>query len=363
MCLYPKLIINRKYIPNKKNGYNAPAIRDPRTLYVPIGCQKCMECKKQKGRAWSLRLQEEIRETKHGQFVTLTFSNESIQKIRKEIEILEGYELDNEIATRAVRLFLERWRKKYKKSITHWLITELGHNGTENIHLHGILFLNEYLTPYKKIGTKISLKPFKPKITKDWYKDANKKRTIYLQQQKEDIKKIWSYGYVFIGDYVNEKTVNYCIKYSTKVDLIHTEYNAKILCSPGIGANYTKRRDSELNRYQNKGTTKETYTTRQGRKIALPTYWRNKIYSEEEREQLWLQKLDKEERWVDGSKTSIANDDYTEYYKLLQYARAKNRRLGYGTDEKNWNRLQYENERRRLNYKKRLEKTCVPRGT
>ena len=56
MCLYPKLIKNRKYIANKKNGgvipplpilridKNGKKIYDERVTVVPVGCGKCMEC-------------------------------------------------------------------------------------------------------------------------------------------------------------------------------------------------------------------------------------------------------------------------------------------------------------------------------
>lgn len=318
MCLYPKLIKNRKYVANKKNGGDVPIPTDYRALYVPIGCQKCMECRKQKGRNWKLRLLEEVRTDKTGNFVTLTFSNESLKELIREVnnqEVqLEGYELDNEICTLAVRRFLERWRKKYGKSVKHWLITELGHNGTENVHIHGIVFTKE----------------------------------------KEDIKKIWGYGYVFIGDYVNEATVNYCIKYATKMDLKNQEYMAKVLTSPGIGKGYTLRPDSKRNRFKDRQTI-EYYKTREGYKIAMPTYWRNKIYTEEEREKLWLYRLDKNERWVDGTRVDVSKTDVT-YYKLLEEARQKNARLGYGNDEKNWERIRYENERRRLKIQERLKK-------
>jgi len=116
MCLYPKLIQNRKYIANKKNGGNIPAVLDNRVLYVPVGCGECMECKKQKSRDWQVRLLEDIRHNKNGIFVTLTLSNESIRELGKDI-ILEGYDRDNEIAKIATRRFLERWRKKHKKSV------------------------------------------------------------------------------------------------------------------------------------------------------------------------------------------------------------------------------------------------------
>lgn len=312
MCLYPKLIINRKFIPNKKNNYQAPEIKDSRTLYVPAACGKCIECIKQRGRQWSIRLQEHIRHEK-GQFVTLTFSNESIHELSKDTNHI-GYERDNEIATRGIRLFLERWRKEFKKSVTHWLTTELGHNGTENIHLHGIIFT----------------------------------------ENKEAIKKHWKYGFVYVGDYCDESTINYCIKYCTKIDMDHKEYKPKILCSPGIGAKYTTRLDAKLNQYK-KGETDERYTSRNGAKAALPIYYRNKIYSEEEREKLWLEKLDKQERWVCGIKISTKAGP-EEYYKLLKHYRKMNKKWGYGNDEKNWEQLAYEIKRREINFKKRVEK-------
>ena len=46
MCSYPRLIKNRKYIANKKNGGNIPPVSDLRVLMVPVGCGKCIECKK-----------------------------------------------------------------------------------------------------------------------------------------------------------------------------------------------------------------------------------------------------------------------------------------------------------------------------
>ena len=56
MCLYPKLIKNRKYTANEKNGGIVPVFKDIRTLYVPIGCGVCMECMKKKAREWQIRL-------------------------------------------------------------------------------------------------------------------------------------------------------------------------------------------------------------------------------------------------------------------------------------------------------------------
>lgn len=314
MCLYPKLIKNRKYISNKKNGGNIPPVNDKRVLTVPVGCGKCMECKKQKKRLWQVRLQEEIRENKNGKFVTLSFSNESLKELENEIKGLSGYDMDNEVARLSIRRYLERWRKKHKRSVKHWFVTELGQTNTERIHIHGIMWTDK----------------------------------------REDIEKIWKYGHVYIGDYVNEKTINYIVKYVNKVDEKHKEYNSKIFTSAGIGSNYLKRDDWKINKYKGK-ETKEQYITRQGIKLPLPIYYRNKIYTEEERENLWLIKLDQEKRYVCGNEIDISKNE-EEYYKALKYYRMKNMSLGYGDDKKNWDLKRYENDRRNMLKKERMKK-------
>ena len=137
-------------------GGVVPKMNDKRIGMVPIGCGNCMECRKQKTREWQVRLSEEIRHDDSGQFVTMSFTDESLLELQGVIEnetfeTLNGYNLDNEIATKATRRFLERWRKKYKKSVKHWLITELGQTNTERIHLHGILFTKETKEEIQKI--------------------------------------------------------------------------------------------------------------------------------------------------------------------------------------------------------------------
>ncbi|AXH76551.1 MAG: replication initiator protein [Microviridae sp.] len=323
MCLYPTLANNPKYKANSKNGGNIPPVPHPGVRKVPIGCGECMECRKQKAREWQGRMLEDIKEHTNGKFITLTFSNESIQKLikeNKELQETKGYLLDNAIATRATRLFLERWRKEYKKSLRHWFITELGHKGTENIHIHGIVWTDEPM---------------------------------------DKIRKHWDYGYMWPRpgckqkNYVNARTVNYIIKYVTKVDEDHKYYKSQILTSPGIGANYVKRTDWKKNKYNGENTN-EAYRTGTGHKIGMPIYWRNKIYSEEEREKLWIQKIEKKERWICGEKVDISKNEES-YYRLLEHYREKNRQLGYGTGEKDWDRIEYEKSRREMQQAKRLE--------
>lgn len=291
---------------------------------------------KKKATQWKVRLNEEARNDTSGKFITLTFEDKYIIEINEAIkkEGLKGYDIDNGIATYAMRHFLERWRKKHKKSVKHWFITELGQTSTERIHMHGIL----------------------------WTSETN-----------ENISKLWKYGGISVGKrlyingikmndnetgYVNEKTINYISKYITKRDLKHTEYKNIVLCSKGIGQAYTLRRDAEINKYKEDGETNQTYQTRTGHKLGLPMYYRNKIYTEEQREKLWIEMLDKNVRYVLGEEIDISEGD-EEYFETLRQARLKNRKLKFGDDSVNWEQKKYENERRNLKYIERKNNTTA----
>lgn len=323
MCLYPRLIKNPKYRPNKKNKGIVPDMKDIRVGYVPIGCGLCMECMKQKANGWKVRLMEEIKTDKRGKFVTLTFSNEHYTKLIKVLEEKKikatGYLLDNEIATIAVRRFLERWRKEHKKSVKHWLITELGQGETEHLHLHGILFTDEI----------------------------------------HKLERIWKYGYVWRGkkkngmiiNYVNDSTISYMTKYVTKTDIKHKYYKAKIFTSAGIGSNYVNTFNATRNKFKGKETD-TTYTTRDGVKYNLPIYWRNKIYTEKEREELWLNQLDLNIRYVGGE--AVIGDNEKAYHGLLYHYRKLNTEMGYGAPD-NWVAREYEHKRRIIMQHKRMQ--------
>ena len=298
MCLYPTLIKNKKYLPNKKNSGHPPKCPDERLRYVTAACGKCYECRKQKGRAWQVRLAEEIQADSKAIFVTLTISNESFKKFENDKENEES------IITKMVRRFLERIRKETKKSVKHWLTTEIGED-TDRYHLHGLI----------------------------WGENAE-----YLTR------KFWQYGFVFIGQFVNEQTINYITKYVTKIDTKHKEFIPKILCSKGIGNNYLRRSDSELNRFR-ESNTNETYRLRNGTKLNLPIYYRNKIYTEEEREKLFLQKIEKGVVYVCGRKADINSEHYTE---LLQELQKDYQELG--DSPKDWEKAKY---KKRLQYQRK----------
>lgn len=329
MCLYPKLIKNPKYKPTRKNNFNPPPIAeydengnfikyivDPRVLFVPIGCGNCIECRKQKARQWQVRLNEEKKEHTYKYCLTLTFSNDKLEELCKTYKMKEC----NAIVTKAMRLFLERWRKKHKKSLCHWFITELGQDNTERIHLHGIVFSNEIIS-------------------------------------QEKFEQFWQYGHIRLGNWYGLRTINYLIKYVHKIDPKHKDYLPIILCSKGIGANYLKRPFTKsIHKITNNGTT-EFYRLDNGTKINLPIYYRNKLWTEKEREDLWLKRLDKHERFVMGIKIDNIDTPAGEklYYSILRTARQTNAKLGFGDDSKEWQKRDYNVTLRMLNKMKRIE--------
>ena len=293
MCLYPKLIINKRYRPTKKNNHRPPKLEDERIKYVPVPCGNCIECRKKEANGWRIRLMEEYLQDHYATFVTLTFNDKSLNNLCSELGLTEC----NAVATVAVRRFLERWRKKYHKSVKHWLITELGHKGTERVHLHGVIW----------------------------------------SQNVEDIRAIWGYGFCYFGKFVNEKTMNYITKYITKIDKEHKGFKGKVLCSKGIGENAVKK----LGYAKFDGVdTNQFYIANNGLKLGLPTYYRNKLYNEEQRQELWINKLNEQVRFVLGQKISIKNTE-DEFYKVLHSAQIFNKRLGFGDNSQEWKKAPY----------------------
>ena len=311
MCLYPKLIPNPKYKTSKKRGYYVPKMHDNRLSYVPVACGKCFECRKKKAREWNIRLSEDIRHFK-AWFITLTIDDTNMNKIMQEMGIESPKNNENSIAGFALRRFLERVRKKTKKSIRHWCVTELGED-RGRIHLHGIFF---------------------------------------GEKAPEQIIEHWKYGFVFIGTFVSERTINYITKYMLKYDIKHREFSGKVFTSAGIGSGYFERTDYINNRYK-KNETNETYRYRNGRKAMLPRYYRDKIYTEDEKEYLWLEKLDKGITWVMGEKCKIDSDTYE---NLMNYYREKCRQI-HGDNQILWKEKQYWRriEKQREAYRKRTK--------
>lgn len=308
MCLYQTKMVNPHYLPSIKNGGKVPMYKDVRHTHLYVDCGWCVECRKKIANSWRVRLYEEIKDNPNAEFVTFSFAPEDVATLENEIKSkkykgLEGEEIDvNILAAYAIRMFTERWRKKYKKTPRHWFITELGHTNSERIHLHGIMWNTS---------------------------------EVEREEFVNDIRKKWGYGNVFVGRYVNERTINYIVKYVTKLDDDHIGYKQKIFVSKSLGAGYLDRVGNVVNVFRGEATVTQ-YTTYNGFKIELPRYYKLKLYSDEEREYLWTRELDKNRIYIKGIEFKLTYQDEQDvrerFYNALRKAREENEANGYGTN-------------------------------
>lgn len=282
MCIYTTRIPNKRFVPTKKNYWNPPICTDERLRYIEVECGHCRECLKKKGREWRIRNYEQLKETPTAVFFTGTFTEERIKILSKK------YSIDpndaNEIATKEVRLFLERIRKYNKgKSVKHWIVTEKGHTNTRRIHIHGLFYAENGHT---------------------------RQSLAWL------LKNQWIAGYSYNGKYVNEKTINYVSKYLTKLDEDNRDFVGKVLCSKGLGASYVER---NRKRFEWKGEeTKTYYHARNGANIAMPRYYKIKAFTEEQRELLWIYRENSGEKYVNGFKIIVKTEEDLNYYLRLK---------------------------------------------
>ena len=99
------------------------------------------------------------------------------------------------------------------------------------------------------------------------YKNRHQQeRKLLLQSTRTRKNEKWAYGFIYPRTeeqekkgYVNARTVNYIVKYITKIDRDHEGFKSIILTSAGIGKNYTQTRQAEGNLYK-PGQTVESYT-------------------------------------------------------------------------------------------------------
>lgn len=344
MCLYPKKIINKKYQPNKKNGGVVPTlpiigtdeygyeIYDERILYVEVPCGRCKECCEAKAREWQCRLTEEIKDWKYMYFVTFTFSPEALREILFKHNIPEC----NAAAAYALRHSLELYRKYNKKSYRHWFVTELGHENTERIHMHGILFFNE-----KQDFEVIERNTQNNGAMCKW--------------------KYWKYGHIFVGDWVNQQSVNYIVKYMNKIDNDHKTFVGQVLASPGIGRNYIEKLKitGETSYTYRPRETKDYYRLNNGSRIKMPKYYAKKLWNEEERELKWREFLDTGKIMLAGNTYHEKEIDIATAGKITDKEREINKFLDYGDDTKEWRKMPQNITKRMLQdqeRKRQLEK-------
>lgn len=291
MCLYEKYILNPKFKPNKKNGYNPPKCEDKRQQYIILKCGKCKECQEDKAKSWKTRIYwESFYSSGKSYYVTLTFDKNHFENL--ETRARETRAREKEIFKRAVRQFCDNWKYNTGERCTHFLIPEHGQEETERIHMHGL---------------------------------------IWTQQPATMIGQCWKHGFVKCEEVKNiEACTNYIIKYITKIDKKHPDFIPRIYCSKGIGRQYTKDITKITKHKFKEENTNRRCTLQSGNIAKMPDYYKKKLWTDEQREWIWMHFYDKMEKHKNERTFKMSNNyDRTRYNRYIKDLRNQAKKLGY----------------------------------
>lgn len=219
---------------------------------IPVPCGKCPICLQRRASSWAFRLIQAQNVFPSATFLTLTYEEPPISK--------KGYMT---LVKRDWQLFMKRLRKLHPKGakISYYAVGEYG-SKTWRPHFHAIL-----------LGADSEL------LEKAWNDqvDDDFDRTKLLRPGKPGI---------FQADSdVNPANTAYVTKYITKGKQIPMHKNDDrepefALMSKNLGANYMT---DAMKRYHKADPDRMYVTNPGGIKLAMPRYYRDRIFSEEER--------------------------------------------------------------------------------
>lgn len=180
-------------------------------IYVYAPCRKCPPCLKKRSMEWSGRL---IREVEHtwsngGKvlFCTFTYNNKYIKSAPLKYK-------------EQLAKFFDKLRSKYRRSIRHWCIPELGEN-TARFHIHALLF----------------------DVPDDFAPNGHYHRSKNgaLMGSSSVLRKFWPYGLNDVGYLKEINGAVYLVNYLTKITDKSLQANngipfkGGIICSNKIG--------------------------------------------------------------------------------------------------------------------------------
>jgi len=200
-------------------------------MYVP--CGKCTACRISHASAWTIRLLHEARNWQDRCFVTLTYDDEHLPK-------------NKSLDKRAIQLFFKKLRKNFETKIKYFAAGEYGEQNSRP-HYHLIL-----------------------------YGVSSSSRHI--------IELCWPFGFISVGDFSFQRAryvAGYAVKklYNGNADYYKIrgmipEFSLSSR-NPAIGKNYMEEHAPTLRR--------EGLVRVQGKTYPLPRYYKNKIYSEDDK--------------------------------------------------------------------------------
>lgn len=214
-------------------------------VFVP--CGKCPECLKRRASGWAFRLEQQQKISDNALFITLTYDTDNVPIISS------GY---MNLVKSDLQKFFKRLRKylttkKIDVSLKYYACGEYGTKSWRP-HYHIILF-----------------------------------NFPHCQDYNEVITPIWGFGSIDVGT-VTPQSIAYVLKYMSKPKRVPLHLNDNrqpefSLMSKGLGANYLT---PNIIKYHNADMTRVYLTKADGVKMAMPRYYKDKLYTDEQKELL-----------------------------------------------------------------------------
>jgi hypothetical protein len=208
--------------------------------HIPFPCGKCPPCKKRRTSGWSFRLVKEGERSNSALFITLTYDTEYVPITNNGYMTLHLPDLQK---------FFKRLRKLTNEKLKYYAVGEYG-STKKRPHYHIILF----------------------------------------NSNKEHIARAWALNNHAIGTYhignVSDASIGYTLKYMSKKSQIpqHKNDDRKkefSVMSKGLGSNYLT--NNMINWHKNILEERMYIPIKDGKKIAMPRYYKDKMYNEEEK--------------------------------------------------------------------------------
>lgn len=246
-----------------KSKYNQKRDRMEGAMTVP--CGKCPKCKERRANDWIFRLEQQSRLHQFTLFVTLTYSPENVPRAENSKRLT--------LCKRDLQLFMKRLRKNTgRKNIKYYACGEYG-DDTWRPHYHLIMF---------DVG----------------YNEVDKAWNLGLI----DFQVVKSGAYSYVTKYIcKDKRVPAYVG-----DDRQREFS---LMSKNLGINYVTQ--SIIDWHVN---NEASYIVKEGGfKSAMPRYYREKIFTEEQRDRLAIMASDKYSEQLDKAFKEAGSP--TQFYK------------------------------------------------
>lgn len=244
-------------------------------------CGKCYPCKQRRISGWSFRLSKEAERSDSALFITLTYAPEHITMTKNNFMTLVKKDL--QLFFKRLRINTERSTKNtiWDRKIKYYACGEYG-GEFNRPHYHIILYNAEY----------------------------------------HNIEESWKLGSIHYGELTAQSaayTLKYISKDSTKKHANDDRQPEFSLMSKKLGDNYLTPNVIKWHKAGSYGSTERYFLTKDGKKLAIPRYYKQKIWEKVEL-QLIGAKFVKKQDEVHQNMNHAQNLEFSEKeHKMREY--------------------------------------------